>query len=147
MKVEQVMVSEVVTVNQVAEDAVMFDNKVYLYHNQGLTRKVFANKEKTKVIKVPVSKRDYEYNKSEAEWWASASEEQRKTMTPCRLLSNGWLEMDFLYTLNDPETQNKFGHIELTMEEIQFATSCRNEVGFDAEGKLRCYDFDEYRKY
>ncbi len=90
---------------------------------------------------------DFRHNENEAQLWDSATEEQKKTLTPCRLLSNGWLEMDFLYTLNDPETDKMFGHIELSADDIHFAASCRNEVGFDTEGKLRCYDYDEYRKY
>ena len=143
------IIEQVAETNQSQQkaDAVVFNEVAYFYHNEGLTRKVFANKEKTKVVKIPVSKFDFEHNRKEAEMWESASEERRKTLTPCRLLANGWLEMDFLYTLNDPETDSKFGHIDLTAEEIQFAYSCRNEVGFDTEGKLRCYDYDEYMKY
>ncbi len=137
----------VVTMKEVKSDAVMFNGEAYVYHNTGLTRRVFVNKEKTKVVKIPVSEHDFEHNRNEAEMWENATDEQRATLTPCRLLSNGWLEMDFLYTLNDPETDVKWGHIELSNLDIQFASSCRNEVGFDTEGKLRCYDYDEYRKY
>ncbi len=128
-------------------EAVLFEGVAYVYHNTGLTRRVFVNKEKTKVVKIPVTEHDFDHNKAEAEQWANASEKMRARLTPCRLLSNGWLEMDFLYTLNDKETEAKWGHLDLTVEEITFASSCRNEVGFDTEGKLRCYDYDEYMKY
>ena len=148
-KMKQVLVEHIVTAesNQVKSDAVLFNGEAFVFHNTGLTRRVYANKTKTKVVKVPITEMDFEHNRKEADLWETASEQTKLQLTPCRLLPNGWLEMDFLYTLNDPETEDKFGHVVLTNLDIQFASSCRNEVGYDAEGKLRCYDYDEYKKY
>jgi len=137
----------VVTVKEVKSDAVMWNNEAWTFHATGLTRRVFVNADRTKVIKVPVSYFDYQHNKNEAESWKTLDDKLRDEFAECTLLPNGWLQMEFLTTLNDPDVFEKWGHRELSVEELQFASACRNEVGFDKDGKLKCYDYDEYRKY
>jgi hypothetical protein len=79
------------------------------------------------------------------------SEEKRQEFAECKLLSNGWLEMEFLVTLKELSENEKvaeeWSHLELSAEDMAFAASCRNEVGFDKDGKMKCYDYDEYRRY
>ena len=137
----------VVTTKEVKADALFHNGEVWKFHDTGLTRRVFVNEDRTRVIKVPVTKMDYEHNAKEAEAWESMSEERRKEFAECKLLENGWLEMEFLTTLKDPAVFDTFGHVEMTAEKMQFAASCRNEVGFDKEGNLKCFDYDEYRRY
>lgn len=137
----------VVTVNEVKADAVVWNNEVWKFHATGLTRRVFVNEDRTKVIKVPVQRYDYNHNANEAESWKKMSEDKKKEFAECEILPNGWLMMEFLTTLNDPDVFEKWGHRELTTEEMQFAASCRNEVGFDSDGNLKCFDYDEYRRY
>jgi hypothetical protein len=137
----------VVTMAEVKSDAVLWNNEAWTFHATGLTRRVFVNAARTRVIKVPVHRFDYEHNRNEAESWKTLSEEKRNEFAECAILPNGWLEMEFLTTLNDPDVYEKWSHRELSVEELQFASSCRNEVGFDKDGKLKCYDYDEYRRY
>lgn len=144
MRLENVTV---VTAKEVKGDAVLHKNEVWTFHATGGTRRVYVNGDKTRVLKVPVSLSDYEHNRNEDESWNEMNEEQRKEFAECKLLTNGWLEMEYLSTLNDPTTFDLWSHIELTAEQIAFASSCRNEVGFDKEGNLKCFDYDEYRKY
>jgi len=128
-------------------DAIIVNGEAFTFYRSGLTRRVFVNADRSKVIKVPVSKDDYSHNIKEAQMWQEMDEEKRKLFVPCRLLSDNLLEMDFVYILDDPETDKKFGNIDLSISDIKFAMSCRNEVGFDKEGKLRCFDYDEFKQY
>jgi hypothetical protein len=141
----------VVTVKEVKGDAVFHNGEVFTFHDTGLTRRVYVNADRTKVLKVPVSLLDYEHNRHEAESWENMSEEKRQEFAECKLLSNGWLEMEFLVTLKELSENEKvaeeWSHLELSAEDMAFAASCRNEVGFDKDGKMKCYDYDEYRRY
>jgi len=128
-------------------DTIIVNGEAFTFYRTGLTRRVFVNKDRTKVIKVPVTKGDVSHNLGEAEAWEKMSEERRKLFVPCRMITDEWLEMDFVNILDDPETNEKFGHIDLSMEQIRFAMSCRNEVGFDKDGNLRCFDYEEFKKY
>lgn len=141
----------VVTVKEVKGDAVFHNGEVFTFHDTGLTRRVYVNADRTKVLKVPVSLLDYDHNRREAEAWESMSEEKRKEFAECKLLSNGWLEMEFLVTLRELEEDEKLAEEwsdrEVTAAEMAFAASCRNEVGFDKDKTMKCYDYDEYRRY
>lgn len=35
----------------------------------------------------------------------------------------------------------------MNLLQIQFAGKCRDEVGWDKDGNLKCFDLDEYRKW
>lgn len=141
----------VVTTNEIKADAIFHNGEVFSYHASGLTRRVFANADRTKVLKVPVTLMDYEHNRKEAEAWSKMNEEERKEFAECKLNENGWLEMEFLTTLHEleekPDVAKQFENVRMSTEEIKFAQSCRNEVGFDKNGKLKCFDYDEYRRY
>lgn len=141
----------IVTAKEVKGDAIFHNGKVFTFHETGLTRRVYVNAERTKVLKVPVSLIDYEHNRHEAEAWEQMNSEKREEFAECKLLENGWLEMEFLVTLNelskDEKLAEEWSHIDLSAAQMAFAASCRNEVGFDKDGKLKCYDYDEYRRY
>lgn len=127
-------------------DVIIVNNEEFTFKASGLTRRVFANADKTKVVKVLVKDRSVEYNQEEIEAWENASEEVKLEMASTKILSNGYIEQEFLHTLDDPTTEEWLGRF-MTQKEIRFAKSCRNDVGFDEEGNLKCFDLHEYKKY
>jgi hypothetical protein len=144
-KIEQVIDINQATVESKA-DAIMVNGHLFLYKNTGLTRRVFVNKELGIVVKVPITEHDRRYNQKEADLWESMNDEKRKTFAETKILPNGFVIQEFLHTIDDEETAEWLGR-SLTMDEIMFSGQCRNEVGFDKDGNLKCYDFDEYMKY
>lgn len=143
-------IEHVIDVNQAKvetqADMILVDGAIFTFKNTGLTRRVFVNEEKGIVVKVPVSEYDQKYNNMEAEMWEELNDEDRSKFAETKLLSNGYIIQEYLHTLDDLKTLEWLGR-DMTMAEIRFAQSCRNEVGFDEEGNLKCYDFDEYKKY
>jgi len=55
-------------------------------------------------------------------------------------LVNGMVEQEFL-------TPIKFGGRRLSIPQKLFASKCRNEVGWTDDGRLVCFDLDEFKKY
>lgn len=127
-------------------DAVFINNEVFTFKNTGLTRCVYENKDKTLVIKVPVMPHHQKHNDNEAKLWEEADEERRKELAETKILSNGYILQEYLHTMDDPDTKTWLGR-KMTMAEIRFASSCRNDVGYDTEGNLKCYDYDEFKQY
>lgn len=127
-------------------DVILVNGEAFTYKNQGLTRIVFVNKDKTQIVKIPLDKIHQIHNDNEAKLWEKADETRRAELAETTLLPNGYVVQEYLQTLDDADTE-KILNRSMTMKEIRFATSCRNEVGFDKTGKLKCYDYDEYKKY
>ena len=144
-RIEHIVDVNTATVESTA-DVILVNGEAFTYKNTGLTRRVFVNKDKTLVVKVPVNKFDQRHNDKEAEHWDECDEEQRKELAETKRLPNGYILQEFLQTFDDDSTPEWLGR-PLTMDEIGFASSCRSEVGFDANGVLKCYDYDEYKKY
>ena len=82
----------------------------------------------------------HDFNKEEAEIYNKASEEDKAQMCPTKLVVIGFIEQKFV-------TPVKYGGKKLTLEQKAFANSCRNEVGWDENGELVCFDLDEFKKY
>ena len=127
-------------------DLIIVNGETFTFKATGLTRRVFANADKTKVIKVPVKLATFHFNDEEIECWENASDETRLELASTKILDNGYIEQEFLHTLDDPTTEEWLGRF-LTQKEIRFADSCRSDVGFDEDGKLKCFDLHEYKKY
>jgi hypothetical protein len=144
-KIEHIIDINTATIESTA-DVIVVGTEVFTFKNTGLTRRVFVNKDKTLVVKVPITRHDQRHNDNEAEHWKDCTEEQRKELAETKRLSNGYIVQEFLQTLDDDTTPEWLGR-PLTMTEIGFASSCRSEVGFDTNGVLKCYDYDEYKKY
>lgn len=144
-KIEHVINVSTATVESKA-DVIIINGEAFTYKNTGLTRRVFVNKDKTLIVKVPIHTYDQDHNDNEAELWENASEETRAELAETKRLPNGYILQEFLQTLDDDSTKEWLGR-SMTMSEIRFASSCRNEVGYDASGKLKCYDYDEFKKY
>ncbi len=145
MKIEEVSSVQVRTVEADA-DVILVNGVPFFYKNTGNTRRVFVNKEKTLVVKVPITTLDQQYNDNEAQKWDEFSDEVRTQFAETKLLEGGYVVQEYLHTMDDPETENWLGR-NMTMSEVRFALSCRNEVGYDANGVLKCYDYDEFKKY
>ena len=127
-------------------DVIIVNGEAFTFKATGLTRRVFANADKTKVIKVPVKLDTFHYNDEEIKCWEKASEEVKLEMASTKILENGYIEQEFLHTLDDPTTEEWLGR-HLKQKEIRFAKSCRNDVGFDEAGNLKCFDLHEYKLY
>lgn len=145
MSIENIIESDRESLGNKA-DIIIINGEIFTYKNTGLTRRVFVNKDKTKVVKILVSDDRFHFNTEEAEIWNKATEERRKEFAKTELLETGEIVQEFLYTLDDPATMKWLGRA-LTMKEIRFAASCRNDVGFDKDGNLKCFDLHEYKKY
>ena len=144
-KIEQIVDVNVATVESTA-DVILVNGEAFTYKNSGLTRRVFVNEAKTLIVKTPITKYDQAHNDEEARLWEEADEETRSQLAETQRLSNGYILQEFLQTLDD-ETTEEWLNRPMSMSEIRFATSCRNEVGYDTNGKLKCYDYDEFKKY
>lgn len=125
----------------VQKQAIVFDNEVFTYFDEGLTRYVFVNEDKTRVIKILIDATMKDYNTEEAEIYDKASDKVRSEMAETRLVAGGLLiEQEFCNPI-------KFDDRELDLKQLQFASACRDEVGWDKDGNLVCFDLDEYRRY
>jgi hypothetical protein len=142
-KIEQIINVNTATVESTAV-VILVNGEAFTYKNSGLTRRVFVNADKTLIIKVPITVLDQVHNDNEAELWSEADEETRSQLAETQRLSNGYILQEFLQTLDD-ETTEEWLNRPMSMSEIRFATSCRNEVGYDTNGKLKCYDYDEFK--
>lgn len=144
-KIEQIINVNTATVESKA-DVILVNGEAFTYKNTGLTRRVFVNKTKTLVIKVPVDEDYQRHNDNEAKLWLEPSDELKAQLAETKRLPNGYILQEYLHTLDDDETQDIIGRA-MTMDEIAFAASCRDDVGFDSNGVLKCYDYDEFKKY
>lgn len=144
-KIEQIVNVNTATVESTA-DVILVNGEAFTYKNSGLTRRVFENKNKTLVVKVPIDVEYQRHNDNEATLWNEASEELRSQLAETQRLPNGYIVQEYLHTLDDKETQEWLGRL-MTNKEIRFAASCRNDVGYDANGVLKCFDYDEFKQY
>lgn len=140
IKIEQILKQEEVS-SDVKKQVVLYKGEAYTYFDSGLTRHVFVNKEKTKVIKFLIEKDMKDYNFEEADIYKTSSKKIRKEMASTKLECNGMvIEQEYC---NPVKMDNR----KMTMAQILFASSCRNEVGWTNDGRLVCFDLDEYKKY
>lgn len=127
--------------SSVTKQAILYNGEMFTYFDVGLTRYVFVNKDKTKVIKILIDKRLHDYNLEESEIYENADDEIKKDFAKTELTYDGSIiEQEFCNPI-------KFDGRKLTIPQILFASSCRDEVGWTADGRLVCFDLDEYKKY
>ena len=134
----QDIVEKKITVEEACKMAIIHQGEIFEYFDEGCTRYVFTNKDKTKVIKLEKDNREI-WNKKEIDIYTNASEEEKKLMAKT-IMINGFIEQEFCLPI-------KFGGKKLSMSQIRFAQSCRNEVGWTKEDELVCFDLDEYKNY
>lgn len=138
INVQQVLENEI-TLQQAKSMVIMHKGEAYTFFDEGNTRHVFVNADSTKVIKILQRDSGFNYNDEEVRIYNNASDEDKKLMAKAEL-SNGMVEQEFV-------TPIKFGGKRLSIAQKLFASQCRNEVGWDKDGNLVCYDLDEFKKY
>lgn len=124
------------------KDAIFYKGELYTYYKSGLTRHVFVNQDKTKVIKSLISDKTFakDYNKEEQQIYIDADDETKLLMAETTLSLEGFIEQEFCTPLKESDNV-------LTLKQILFASSCRNEVGWTKDNRLVCFDLDEFKKY
>lgn len=141
MKIETILKSKSISSFGLEKKSILYKGEIFTYFDMGLTRYVFVNKDKTKVIKLLIEESQYNFNKEEFEIYSNANDEKKKHLAKTELTYNGLIiEQEFCNPI-------KFDTRILTIPQILFASSCRNEVGWTKEGNLVCFDLDEYKKY
>jgi hypothetical protein len=140
MKIEHIINLEHRT-SSIRDQVILYKGEAFSFFDAGLTRYVFTNADKTKVIKILIDKSSKDYNLEEAEIYTNASKENKSQMAKTILTYNGSIiEQEFCNPI-------KFDDRDMTIPQILFASKCRNEVGWNNEGKLVCFDLDEFKKY
>lgn len=133
------LIEQVQSTNQYIGTSILFKEEVFDYWDEGCTRYVFVNKNKTQVIKIPKDRFHGNFNELEFKIYNEASENERDLMA-LTLLEEGIIIQEYC-------TPIKWGGKKLTKEQRIFANSCRDEVGWDSDGKLICFDLDDFKKY
>lgn len=140
MKIEHIIQQEQLT-DAIKKQVILYKGEAYTYFDSGNTRHVFVNSDKTKVIKILVNKFHKEFNEEEVEIYRNATDEQKSQMADTKTKYNGFVvEQEFCNPI-------KWDDRELTIAQMLFAASCRDEVGWTYDGRLVCFDLDEYKKY
>jgi len=134
----QSVIEQKIDLSQARQMVILHKGEIFTFFDEGCSRHVFVNADESKVIKIQKSS-STNFNKEEFNIYSSANEEDKILMTPT-FIFNGVVEQEFC-------TPIKFGGKKLNTEERAFALSCRNEVGWNTEGKLVCFDLDEFKKY
>lgn len=138
IQIQDIMENKI-SLDEARSMVIMYQGEMFTYFDEGCTRYVFKNKDKTKVIKLLKSEMGKNYNQEEADIYHNATDRQRNEMAVTKLVE-GFIEQEFVEPI-------KFAGKRLTMEQVRFANSCRKEVGWAKDGRLVCFDLDEYKKY
>lgn len=125
--------------DQLGYDHVLYKGEIYQYYDEGLTRRVYVNSDKTRVIKVLISDDSINYNGEEYDIYINSS--NKGDMVHTEISEDGMIvEQEYVTPL-------KWYDGKLGFRDIKFAMSCRNEVGINKDGKVLCFDLSEYKKY
>lgn len=131
---------EIQTRREEERKPILYKNELYHYYDEGLTRKVFVNEDQTKVIKLLIKEDCLNYNLEEFEIFDNAGDKSQYAETK--------ISEDKLIVEQEFVEPIKFSkRTDLSISDILFAQSCRNEVGFNKKGKLVCFDLSEFKKY
>lgn len=140
MKIEHVIQMDKID-KSIIDQAIIYKGEAFTYFDSGLTRHVFVNGDKTKVIKLLIDKNIKEFNEEEVEIYKNASDKHKEMMAITSTNYDGFVvEQEFCNPI-------KFDDRKMTIPQMLFAKSCRNEVGWTADGRLVCFDLDEYMKW
>ena len=123
----------------VKEQIILYKGEAYVFFDTGNTRFVFANKDKTKVIKILIEEHLKDYNQEEFDIYTNALTEVKNQLAKTGI--NGRIiEQEFCNPI-------KFDDRKLSIKQHRFASRCRNEVGWTVDDRLVCFDLDEFLKY
>lgn len=129
--------SKILTKIEARKLILLHENDVFHYFDEGCTRFVFKNDDKTKVLKL---EKDSSNRANYFEDKLYEESDQKDKLAKTKLLPNGFIEQEFCLPI-------KYGGKKLNDEQKEFAWSCRNEVGWNKDGELVCFDLDEFMKY
>lgn len=122
-------------------DSVLYKGEVWDYYDSGLSRVVYVNSDRTKVVKFLIEELGVNHNRVEFDIYDKADETTRSELVTTHIDESGLVvEQEFVLPI-------KFSDRELSLEQIQFAGRCRDEVGWDSDGNLKCFDLSEYNKW
>jgi len=121
------------------DEIVIYKGETYTFFDSGLTRNVFVNEDKTRVIKFLNGDRIIDHNQEEFDIYENASEEKKKELA-ITTIDVGIIEQEFCNPV-------KFDERKMTIKQMLFARSCRHEVGWNKNGELVCFDLNEYKRY
>lgn len=138
IKIESIIETQI-KLSEARSMVILHKGEIYEFFDEGTTRHVFVNKHETKVIKILKSKTGFDYNTEEAKIYNKANEADKKEMAKTEIFHN-IIEQEFC-------TPIKFGGKKLNPTQRIFANQCRNEVGWDKDNNLVCFDLDEFKKY
>ena len=127
-------------IGDVKSTVVLYKGETYSYFDSGLTRHVFVNSEKTKVIKFVIESFSYDFNQEEFDVYKNSSEEAKKLMIPTTIGEGGIIEQDYCNPI-------KFDKRKMSIPQMLFANSCRGKVGWNSQDELVCFDLSEFKKY
>lgn len=116
---------------------IMFNQEVFRFYDCGLTRNVYVNSDFTKVIKLPINRLQTFWNEEEFEVYENAVNKEMMAKTE---KFGDFIVQEFVEPI-------KYSDKRLTIKQTLFAAKCRNEVGFDKDGNLKCFDLSEFCKY
>jgi hypothetical protein len=119
------------------ENSVLYKGEVWDYFDEGLSRRVYVNSDRTKVVKFLIEPMGVDYNEIENRIYQTAASKGELAHTQ---LVDGVIEQEFLEPI-------KWSNKEMNLLQIQFSRRCRGEVGWDKNGVLKCFDLDEWRKW
>lgn len=140
MRIEQILQQDKID-DSIMKQVILYKNEVFTYFDSGLTRHVFVNADKTRVIKLLKDNRGKDFNEEEVNIYKNANESLKKELAETSTSYDGFVvEQEFCNPI-------KFDERAMTIKQTLFATSCRNEVGWTADGRLVCFDLDEYKRY
>lgn len=134
----QSIIEKMIDLSQARTMLILHKGEVFEFFDEGCTRYVFVNKDNSKVVKI-LKENGFDFNKQELEIYTNASDEDKKQMAETLLIGN-IIEQKYY-------TPIKFGGKKLSIQQRLFASSCRNDVGWNDSGELVCFDLDEYKRY
>lgn len=126
---------------EITHKVILYKGESYTFWDSGLTRYCFVNADRTKVIKILIDPRHKDYNEEEYNIYLHASKEKRRQLAETKMDDSRIIEQEFCMPIKMDKKR------QLTIPQIVFAQSCRNEVGWTADGRLVCFDLDEYKKW
>ena len=124
-------------VSQSKSDVLLYKGEAYTYLYEGLSRMVFVNADKTKVIKH--NKTETNFNQLEIDIYTGANEQDKAQMAQTTY-------NEAFQVIEQEYCRPMLPH-EMTLELMLFANRCRGDVGWNSTGELVCFDFAEYKKY
>ena len=126
MRIEQVINMEHRD-RKIIDDVILYKGEAFTFFDEGSTRYVFTNNDKTKVIKILIKKDigHYDFNAEEADIYNNASDQKKAKLAKTELTYNGTIiEQEFCNPI-------KFDNRPMTIPQMLFASSCRYEVGWN----------------